>query len=253
MKRAWIFVAIPVALLLGASLSRAGPNAGATARLCWGNSFADSLTSLTLRPGVDTTLTLFVSILGLRELRGIDIQLAILGGEGPKPSALPPAWKFQSGAPCDNEDHVTATPRFPGCAVSGATALITALCGIFEGATGRFEAFSGMSFAALTAASGGLLTRDPARRYGLFKVTLTVQGSKCPGAEKPVCIRPSLRMGHDHDHGPVLGIVDQKLQYDFIPFEPGYDRLTVNPGKGGCPSPSPAPASAWGRSRGVKH
>lgn len=235
--------------------AHAGRNAGCHARITWGNSMTDSIPNIRVAAGRDTEVTFFVSIVGLNNIRGIDLQLPVIGvGEANHVLQVPSAWQFEPGAGCDNEVNAQLTSRFPGCAIVGIKTLMTALSGCYMGSPDRFALFSGMPFFALTCAGAQGVDREPKQRYGLARVTLTISGKTCLGADAPVCIQPSLRLGHPKDLGPLVGVVDQDLEYDYAPMDPGFDHISANLPGTSCPLPSPAPVAAWQKVKGgIKH
>lgn len=245
-------VATLVALLVGCLLSGVGPahagaNAGARARIYWqvgdGPGLADR------NSDSDSMIQVVVTVRGVRDLRGADVQLTLEGA-----GSLPPYWQAQPGG-CAESLAVFKPGGFggayPDAFISG-----TPIVGMLTMAHGMFYQVrrnpcitpdsTGTIWLATAGAAGE--ARDSTVEYALcaFRLDLRKARAACPGGARAAgsqglclyvnnhipCIRTAPTMA--------ITVVDNLTVKDFVPVDSAYSRLTW---KGGaCHSPK-APAA----------
>ena len=216
------------ALLAGAALAacaHAGLNAGGTAAIYWQNGTQAGLVSLN---STSSTPQLVVTVKGINNIRGVDLQLSVMNEGCRRPS---PAWDFSSTG-C-NAGNVTSYPGGRGGTYPN---LFTASPAV----PGRVTAHEGMLVDSgdclnpggqfllwLSTLGSGGVARTPTTEYGVWALKFDFTASVCagdlndPAGPQAVCIVPVLHVPCS-DTTEVrtwtVGIVDGNLAYDYLYF-----------------------------------
>lgn len=252
---AWLprFVLLPLLLCLVTPPLHAGQNAGATARIYWLTSNTTAATSDISR---GASVKALVTVRGVRDFRGVDVQLTFGKANwvsyGYPPSydwslaitTPPPAWQVQSGGPAEANyafhrggfngpsagiwpDFFKVAPALPGLAV---TQDGTPFCCWTTGIEACITPY-GRGVIWLSAAGSAGVTRDPAVEYAVLGFTLDLSGNtgRLAGDDnspEPVVINPDYRLPcGSGEKGNVILLVDGAARRDFASFEVGYKQL----------------------------
>ncbi len=246
---------------LTAGMAFAGLNSGAVAHLYWQGT--PTGTGLAARDNTSGTPNILVTVTGLVEIRGADVQILInaLDGNGP-----PPAWQFQLGGCSEG----FATYNVGGkSAAKNAFNVAPSVLGVvasqnsFNFNTGdcRTNNHTGLFWLSAAGANGG--TRTPATEYNLWSINLDLAtgveadgvtpcagGASDPAGPKGVCLNLNFRVPCN---GPQLAegleLIDGSLAQDFVAAPVGNQFLTWNVGllAAQCPKVTPLSGTTWGR------
>lgn len=251
------------AAVLTAGIATAGLNAGATCRLYWQN--GTNGTALAARDNVAAAANLLVTVKGVNNFQGSDVQIVINALDGNSP---PAAWQFQTGGCADG----AATFNVGG--KGGAT-----FKNIFSTApavAGVIPTQNGMSFNTLncntpnhvgllwlSAAGAAGQARTAATEYGVWSinfdltaldpadgVTPCAGGAADPAGAKGVCLNLNFRVPCN---GPqqvgAIQLLDNNLAVDFATGDNGFTFITWNVGVLGseCPKVTPVGPTTWGK------
>jgi len=249
--------------VLGASLARPGnPSAGlnplATAQMYWQAGGGPGQPS---RFSSDPTPQLVVTLKGVSNFRGVDVQLLVYSMSG---SSVPPAWQGQAGGCNDSGVHFyiggvggayenifSTAPAVPSQVTSQNEE-------VFD--PGDCKAPPGMALLWLCTAGAAGVPRDPSTEYAVWAIRFDLRGragggpTDCEGdvrhSPAGICVLPNFAVPCvGARRGQVLAVLDGNLQIDYPPFASGFSALEwwqmCNCTPTGCHSP--LTLGTWGR------
>ncbi len=255
-RRFWMAVVLAAAAVLAAP-AWAGMNAGVTANMYWQEGTSQGLAS---RHSFSPTPQLIVTIKGLSNFRGADVQLGINLLNG---GVLPGAWMGTGTGGC-NEGNFEYFVGGRGGAYPNVFTTAPALPGlvwsqnreISENQPNDCLASPYTALLWLCAAGAAGVARDPAAEYGVWAVHFDLTAD-CPGGyndpqgASSVCISPDKRSPCLFPvHGPVITVVDANTIKDYATFPGDSPCLSWGPvSGGGCTvlTVTPAPPATWGQ------
>lgn len=208
-----------------------------------------------------------VSVAGLTNFRGADVQIFI-NGVGQQ---LPPAWQMQTGG-CNGDNFLNTLSR------SFASPYPTAFTGVSGVADGQMQMYynwtgsscnltpHGVGFLWLESVGVNGAAKTATTRYGLYTVAVDLSQGLCPGdcayidpntgqpiQNAPVCIAPNFQAyctdkNHPYGYG-VYGVLDGNLLYDYVTCPANVAYLTWNPAGAAldCPGVVPVGPTSWGK------
>jgi hypothetical protein len=246
-----IATAAAAIVVLAASVSNAGLNAGGTAQLYWQHGTAAPIAA---RDETVLTPQLLVTAKGLNNFRGADVQLLVNGSNG----TLPLDWDYSStgcnggnatfyvGGRINASNAFTVTP-----AVSGVVATQDGMVYDPAGAISPCITPHGVALLWLSAAGANGAARTAATEYGIWAIKFdlaTNQGACDPNGPLGLCINPNERIPcGDLQRGAVIAVVDGNTAIDYLPFASGKIYLTWSAaGATWCPGVTPTTKTSWG-------
>ncbi|MBI5837050.1 MAG: hypothetical protein HZB25_07385 [Candidatus Eisenbacteria bacterium] len=246
-----------LALCVSAVPSPAGQNAGATARLYWQVGDGPGIAG---RNADSAVVQLLVTVRGVRSFRGADVQLGVAGPAG----GLPGSWQLQEGG-CGEKSYkfeaggaggaypnlFRADPRLPG-------QMDLAPRAYYHHRKNPCLTPDSSALVWFTAAGREAVRRDSTVEYAVLSVRFDLRAGACwasdSAAAPGVCV-------YGFNHFPCqlpiprasITLVDAGAVKDYIPLEPGFERLTWRggacpaPWQGPLPTPSPGTGGGPGR------
>jgi hypothetical protein len=273
--RSWVLLSVAALTWVAfAGSAQAGANAGATVRLAWGGIGSNQINNTVTVDTVvgdtvnDFSLTLWVSVKGVTNISGLDMQLLVLSDRGfGAQFALPNAWQFTDPGPCGD----------PGAgSLSGNMTVVTGGLGtnnahVLQGVPGLATSQNTMKYNVsggfenlwviwYSAAGGSGVAKSVTTRYAVCRIDFIIPGgtgssTPCAGQLAPICIQPNLRLGYNAQVYPAyipqsVVLVDGASLVDFAALETGHDHVTANysanTGLNGCPAPTRIRSTTWG-------
>lgn len=245
----------------------AGLNPSAQARIRWQNGATGPSLS-----GTDLTspiAQLLVSVSGLTNFRGADVQIQYYALGGARP--LPDAWQFQDGGCASGSAQFfvggrggsnfpnvfNTSPAVPGLVVTQNQAMY---------ATGDCLAPHNHGLLWLSAAGSAGAARNSAKEYAVWAITFDLRGSVNGGAadcggssDDPagptgVCLAPHSRVPcNQPDRGAVVTLLDGNDELDYAGFSAGNSFLSWNQATSStaCPLEGGLIRTSWGKMRKV--
>ncbi len=225
--------------------AHAGANARATARMYWQVEGGPGLAARNVDSAV---VQVVVTVKGVQDLRGADVQLGVMGPEG----RVPRTWQAQPGG-CAEAGFAIQRGGFGGYPDLFSTGL--KIPRLLQPASQMWFHYAKQpcltpdSAAVIwqMAAGGEGVPRDSTVEYAVLAFRMNLRASACWAADSAgaggVCV-------YAFNHFPckekiprgTLTLVDGTVAKDYIPFEPGYDKLTWR--GGACPVPWEGPADS---------
>ncbi len=228
--------------------SGGGANQGATAHAYWivpGDSASPSRRSDSGQP------RLLVTVKGIHNFRGADVQLILTAGDGGR---LPDAWQGNPGG-CNDGNFTyglgAVGTRYPSAfnSAPAVPGMVASQDGeVFETGDCRTTHGTGLFWLSVAGAAGE--PRDPAKEYALWNIRFDFRGTAhggptdCPGdlgdpsGPRGVVISPNFRIPcNGPQPGAVLAVLDDNLNLDYLPFVLGNAALgwEANPSAGLSP------------------
>ena len=241
MNRLLLPLVLALAVAAVSAPARAGENAGATARIYWRVGSGPGLSST--NTDMDSLVEAVVTVRGVRQFQGADVQLTVEGSGG-----LPPAWQAQAGG-CAESLAVFKPGGFGGAYPNIFTAR-KPLAGILAARKGMYYRSKSVPCAApdstgtiwLAAAGNAPVERDSSVEYAVlaFRINLKALKAACAGSQASggVCIYPNNRLPcKGTAPRAVITLLDSRFKQDYVPFEAAHARLTW---KGGACRELPA-------------
>ena len=253
-------ILLPLVLLAGCVLciaapAHAGLNAGGTGALYWQNGTSAGLAN---RKSTLDVMQIVVTVKGVSNFRGADVQLLVNGAGG----MAPDAWNFTTTG-C-NAGNMTTWIGGRGGAYPNLFTSAPELQGTQTSQNWMLSDPSscltphGVFLLWLCSAGAAGVARDPGTEYGVWavKFDLSVNRGQCagdpgdPNGTTAVCINPNERIPcNDVQRGAVLEILDGNDVIDYLPFAAGKALLTWGPNENFCPGVTPAAGLTWGQLR----
>lgn len=256
---------------LTVSLASAGLNAGATGRLMWLTT-QNKDTKDACRNSNDASPVLGFAALGVKNLRGCDLQLLLNGVDG----QVPPSWQWWSSADGSSSGCAAAAGANTyarGFNSTGAAPAADSLYNGWVGVPGVADAQSGTQYYQVnpcltphnvaliwfTSAGTNGANKVASKRYGLYKLGVD-QNSGCPGDisdPKGVCIIANFRLPCQdplNPRGYKFQLLDGGNNIDDCVVESAFTFLTwMAPCDTRCPGVTPAAPESWGKLKNMYH
>jgi len=268
-------ITVAVVSVLAFSVASAGQNAGATAYIYWLSAATTTGTVIGSRDITSCTAVCQVTIKGLSNFRGADVQLVI---NSLTASGLPPAWQATGvGGPADGNYSVKwysyNTTLFPDAFLT--TTAGGVVTGIVKTQDASAVNYQNTASACLTPHNVGLIWLSAAGAAGKGRVSTVEYGvlgwkmllctgccvGDIPNGPIGVCIAPNFRQPCSAgEQGLKMQTVDATATKDMVPFSsPNFCWLTwfgiQHPGSPNNPCwlVTPAANTTWGQIKRLYH
>jgi len=257
-----IALAAALAVCVVTSLATAGLNAGATAKLYW----TTGTTGLTIRESTSATPELVVTVKGVSNVAGADVQLLLNSLDG---LPVPECWLGNGTGGCADTSGTCTITHLSGFTYQklfGSNTVTTTQEGMYYNFTDNpCLTPHGVALIWFSGAIPTGISRTTTVEYGIFQASFDQSGTGgtwgvgCPGdlgnSPRAVCINANFRqpcMG-SYQLGAKMDLVDNNLDEDFAPFVAGYQWLTWEASQiahgTSCPDVTPSQKSTWGSLR----
>lgn len=254
-------------LLLQVGIAWGGLNPSTQARIHWQNGATGPALS-----GTDASTPiaqLVVTVSGLNDFRGADVQIqySALGGARP----LPDAWQFQDGGCASGSaqfypggrggstypNAFNTSPAVPGLVVMQNQAMY---------ATGDCLTPRNRGLLWLSAAGSAGAARNSTTEYAIWAITVDLRGtagggptdcaggSNDPSGTTGICLAPHSRIPcNEADRGAVVTLLDGNDELDYAGFSSANSYLTWNQAtsSAACPFDGSVTRTSWGKMRKV--
>lgn len=272
--RTWVRLSVAALTLLAlAGVANAGINASATYRLAWGPvGTSQSINSVRHDVSIadttaDTTINLWVTVIGVSGIKGYDLQLALLSDRSfAGQFSLPSAWQFLFDNPCNPGTGLTDNLIITRSGLG--TGNLFLLSSNPPTSQVQMSYIDNIWYIWVSSAQATGIARVVGTRYTLARIDMSLTPASLPdcfGAGGPVCIQPHLTQGYNSSipgYSQVsMALLDNQAtpELDFPAAESGFAYVTANylspanTNLQGCPAPTAIRSSTWGQLRKLYH